>query len=89
MPVKSGLIAGALLALLIVRPSLAADAARGKYLAVLGDCAGCHTKPKSADFAGGLPFKADFGTVYSTNITPDKRHRHRRMERRGFLSRPA
>ena len=69
---KFSLLVAAILALLTVRPSIAADATRGKYLAVLGDCAGCHTKPKGADFAGGLPFKADFGTVYSTNITPDK-----------------
>jgi mono/diheme cytochrome c family protein len=55
-----------------VRTALAADAAHGRYLAVLGDCAGCHTQPRGPAFAGGLPFNADFGTVYSTNITPDK-----------------
>ncbi|MBN9590535.1 MAG: cytochrome c [Alphaproteobacteria bacterium] len=44
---------------------------RGRYLAVLGDCAGCHTRAHGAPFAGGLPFHAQFGTVYSTNITPD------------------
>jgi len=49
----------------------AGDAARGRYLAILGDCAGCHTRPKGAAFSGGLPFNAQFGTVYSTNITPD------------------
>jgi mono/diheme cytochrome c family protein len=52
-------------------PSFAADAVRGKYLAVLGDCAGCHTRPHGPAYAGGLPFNAQFGTVYSTNITPD------------------
>lgn len=51
--------------------SHAADAERGRYLTILGDCAGCHTRPKGAAFAGGLPFNAQFGTVYSTNITPD------------------
>jgi mono/diheme cytochrome c family protein len=47
---------------------------RGRYLAVLGDCAGCHTKasPDSQPYAGGLPFVAAFGTIYSPNITPDK-----------------
>jgi len=45
---------------------------RGKYLAVLGDCAGCHSAPHKPPFSGGLPFTASFGTVYSTNITPDK-----------------
>ena len=46
--------------------------ARGQYLAVLGDCAGCHSAPHKPAFSGGLPFTASFGTVYSTNITPDK-----------------
>jgi mono/diheme cytochrome c family protein len=53
-------------------PVRAQDAARGQYLAILGDCAGCHTQPHGQTFAGGLPFKAQFGTVYSTNITPDR-----------------
>jgi len=44
---------------------------RGRYLAILGDCAGCHTREHGASYAGGLPFQAQFGTVYSTNITPD------------------
>ncbi len=45
---------------------------RGEYLAKLGDCAGCHTVPKQgAPFAGGLPMSSPFGTIYSTNITPD------------------
>ncbi len=34
--------------------------------------AGCHTREHGTTFAGGLPFQAQFGTVYSTNITPDK-----------------
>lgn len=47
--------------------------ARGKYLVTLGDCAVCHTAPRagSVPFAGGYPLHAVFGTVYSTNITPD------------------
>jgi mono/diheme cytochrome c family protein len=49
----------------------AGDAARGRYLAILGDCSGCHTVPHGAPFAGGLAFHAQFGTVHSTNITPD------------------
>lgn len=62
----------AALFLALLSPAQAADAARGKYLAILGDCAGCHTRPHGPDFAGGLPFQAQFGTVYSTNITPDR-----------------
>lgn len=45
---------------------------RGRYLAIAGDCAGCHTKPGGRDFAGGLPVETPFGTVIATNITPDK-----------------
>jgi len=47
-------------------------AARGRYLAILGDCAGCHTLPHGPAFAGGLSFSTPFGTIYSTNITPDR-----------------
>lgn len=45
---------------------------RGRYLAVVGDCEGCHTAPGSAPLAGGLALNTPFGTIYSTNITPDK-----------------
>jgi len=45
---------------------------RGAYLARAADCMACHTKPGAKDFAGGLGFKLPFGTLYSTNITPDK-----------------
>ena len=62
---------GLLLAILIVLPARAGDAAHGKYLALLGDCAGCHTQAKGPAFAGGLPFNTPFGTIYATNITPD------------------
>jgi len=45
---------------------------RGAYLARAADCMACHTKPGGKDFTGGLGFKLPFGTLYSTNITPDK-----------------
>ena len=45
---------------------------RGAYLAVLGDCAACHTAPQGQKFAGGLPIATPIGAVYTTNITPDK-----------------
>jgi mono/diheme cytochrome c family protein len=45
---------------------------RGAYLTRAADCMACHTKPGGKDFAGGLGFKLPFGTLYSTNITPDK-----------------
>jgi mono/diheme cytochrome c family protein len=55
-------------------PAMAQDAvSRGRYLAILGDCAGCHTHEHGPAFAGGFPLTTQFGTVYSTNITPDKK----------------
>ena len=44
---------------------------RGEYLAKAADCMVCHTAPGGKDYAGGLGFKLPFGTLYSTNITPD------------------
>jgi mono/diheme cytochrome c family protein len=44
---------------------------RGRYLALAGDCISCHTRAEGAPFAGGLAFHTPFGTVYSSNITPD------------------
>lgn len=44
---------------------------RGEYLAIAGNCATCHTTQEGALYAGGVPFKTDFGTIYSTNITQD------------------
>lgn len=44
---------------------------RGAQLAALGDCANCHTAPGGEAFAGGRPLLTPFGTIYSTNITPD------------------
>ncbi|WP_408220872.1 c-type cytochrome [Paraburkholderia sediminicola] len=55
--------------------------ARGAYLAKAADCAGCHTAAPTggqagggtppAPFAGGLGMASPFGTIYSSNITPD------------------
>jgi mono/diheme cytochrome c family protein len=45
---------------------------RGQYLARAADCAACHTAEGGAPFAGGRAFVLPFGTLYSTNITPDK-----------------
>jgi len=44
---------------------------RGAQLAAVGNCIACHTVPGSKAFAGGLPVPTPFGTIYSTNITPD------------------
>jgi mono/diheme cytochrome c family protein len=46
--------------------------AKGEYLTKAADCAACHTAPGGQPFAGGRAFKLPFGTIYSTNITPDQ-----------------
>ena len=58
-----------------ISPALAQrtpDAARGEYIAVLGDCAFCHTKAGGPSYAGGLALSSPLGTIYSSNITPDR-----------------
>lgn len=50
----------------------AADIARGKYVfGATGGC-GCHTVKGQPANAGGRRYDGPFGTVYSTNITPDR-----------------
>jgi mono/diheme cytochrome c family protein len=44
---------------------------RGAYLVHAADCQACHTAPGGVPFAGGFAFNLPFGTIYSTNITPD------------------
>jgi mono/diheme cytochrome c family protein len=59
------------------RPTAAAQAddhalvTKGQYLARAGDCIACHTNPGGALFAGGRAMATPFGTIYSSNITPD------------------
>ncbi|MDA7414982.1 cytochrome c [Xenophilus arseniciresistens] len=56
-------------------PAFAASAAqveRGRYLALAGNCAGCHTAPGGAAYAGGVGIATPFGTVYAGNLTPDE-----------------
>ena len=48
--------------------------AHGAEMVAFGDCASCHTAPGGEPFAGGLAVPTPFGTIYSTNITPDKDH---------------
>ncbi len=45
--------------------------AAGEYLARAGDCVACHTTPGGQIFAGGRPMPTPFGTLFSSNITPD------------------
>jgi mono/diheme cytochrome c family protein len=44
---------------------------RGRYLARVADCVSCHSAPGKPAFGGGLPMKTPFGTIVSTNISPD------------------
>ena len=44
---------------------------RGRELAAIGNCNDCHTVKGGGSFAGGLPVPTPFGTIYSSNITPD------------------
>jgi mono/diheme cytochrome c family protein len=55
-------------------PPNAQDVQRGAYLARAGNCAGCHTVRGGAAYAGGRPIDTPFGTLYSTNLTPDTDH---------------
>ena len=65
-------------AVLLALPTFALQAAptmsAGEYVAKLGDCAACHTSEASKPLAGGKGFPTPVGTVYATNITPDKTH---------------
>ncbi|WP_322081531.1 c-type cytochrome [Burkholderia sp. BCC1972] len=49
----------------------AATLERGRQVALAGDCAVCHTAPGGATNAGGLALDTPFGTIYTTNLTPD------------------
>ncbi|WP_027523679.1 molybdopterin cofactor-binding domain-containing protein [Bradyrhizobium sp. Ec3.3] len=49
----------------------ASTIARGAELAALGNCAECHTTIGGALNAGGRALETPFGTIHSTNITPD------------------
>lgn len=45
---------------------------RGRLVAAAGDCAACHTSEGGSTNVGGRAFETPFGTLYSTNITPDE-----------------
>jgi len=75
---KGFFIANALVVALGWAASAQADNAelikRGEYISRLGDCSACHSIPGKAEFSGGLAIESNLGTIYSTNITPDKQH---------------
>ncbi len=53
-------------------PAVAAQVDRGAYLARAGNCMACHTSQGGAPYAGGRAIETPFGTVYSSNLTPDR-----------------
>ena len=59
---------------------------RGEYLARAADCMVCHTARGGTEYAGGFAFTLPFGTIYSTNITPDKETGIGNYTDRDFLS---
>src|SRR5258708_39744799 len=74
------LAVGAALPLLVVK-SFGADTdgqeftqiERGRYLAALADCSGCHTIPERGEsYAGGREIETPFGNITRPNITPDR-----------------
>ncbi|WP_077000256.1 molybdopterin cofactor-binding domain-containing protein [Variovorax sp. KK3] len=44
---------------------------RGRTLAAIGDCAVCHTATGGTPNAGGRAMETPFGTIHTTNLTPD------------------
>ena len=53
-------------------PAASADIlAQGRYLLQAGNCFACHTARGGAPMAGGRGLETPFGTVYSSNLTPD------------------
>ncbi len=54
--------------------AVAAQVDKGAYLARAGNCMACHTSPGGEPYAGGRPIETPFGTVYSSNLTPDRSH---------------
>jgi mono/diheme cytochrome c family protein len=48
-----------------------ATVSKGEYLARAGDCVACHTAPEGKLFAGSRAMPTPFGTLYTSNITPD------------------
>lgn len=57
---------------------------RGEYVMRAADCAACHNGARG-EFAGGYPFDTDFGTILSSNITPDRQTGIGAMTERDFF----
>ncbi len=49
-----------------------AESGRGEYVMRAGDCFACHTAKGGEPFAGGRGIESPMGTIWASNITPDK-----------------
>ncbi|NWJ23543.1 cytochrome c [Rhizobium sp. RM] len=58
---------------------------RGEYVMRLADCSACHTR-ESGRFAGGYNMKTPFGTLVSSNITPEPETGIGNMTERDFFN---
>jgi mono/diheme cytochrome c family protein len=58
---------------------------RGEYVMRSADCMACHTVPGQAQFSGSYVFKTPFGTLLSSNITPDRKTGIGSMTERDFF----
>jgi mono/diheme cytochrome c family protein len=45
---------------------------RGAELAAIGNCSDCHTKDVGVPYGGGRALPTPFGTIYASNLTPDR-----------------
>ena len=72
-PRHGGMRAWLVLSLFIVAGTAFAEnmVEQGEYLSRVGNCAGCHTAPGEAEFAGGRAIESEYGTFYAPNISPD------------------
>jgi mono/diheme cytochrome c family protein len=70
--VSAAIAIGLALAASPPRDTSHAQVMRGRYLVEAGDCAACHTADGGQPFAGDRPVPTPFGTIYSSNITPDQ-----------------
>jgi len=52
--------------------STPAQVERGRYLALAGNCASCHTTRGGMPYAGGRGIETPFGTIYASNLTSDE-----------------
>ena len=68
-----------------VRSTDRAAIARGEYVARAGDCTACHTAGHGM-LAGGYTIATGFGTLTSSNITPDPETGIGRMTERDFAN---